>query len=239
MQFRLQAWIIANMRIRGGHDYYDSVLSLGIDPTITLLRGESKSLNVNKAGGSLLNRRLVLKPEWRNASNEPFSLGINSMAVAFCGKVYRGVLGLHSPDKNEGIWSADRARAFVSQQKSRTVEVETHWRDQKMTLEEYFTPYESSGDLRKYMIANKISILVEEQVFQHEERFFLVNPSTLKMIGFAKAVDPYTAFQELSMWIGGVLGGTSPEIVTIKDDKTLIEGHGFDNRFSFRGPRIS
>jgi hypothetical protein len=61
----------------------------------------------------------------------------------------------------------------------------------------------------------------------------------LKRLGFAKALDPYTAFQELSMWIGGVLGGTSPEIVTIKDDKTLIEGHGFDNRFSFRGPRIA
>ena len=89
------------------------------------------------------------------------------------------------------------------------------------------------------MIANKISILVEEHPNRHEESYFQVNPFTLKQLGFAKAVDPYTAFQELSMWIGGVLGGTSPEIVTIKDDKTLIEGHGFDNRFSFRGPRIA
>ena len=108
-----------------------------------------------------------------------------------------------------------------------------------MTLEEYFTPFEAPDALRNYMIANKISILVEEQPNRHEESYFQVNPFTLKQLGFAKALDPYSAFQELSMWIGGVLGGTSPEIVTIKDDKTLIEGHGFDNRFSFRGPRIA
>ena len=90
------------------------------------------------------------------------------------------------------------------------------------------------------MIANKVSILVEyPPKYHHEKSEFQVNPYTLKQLGFAKALDPYSAFQELSMWIGGVLGGTSPEIVTIKDDKTLIEGHGFDNRFSFRGPRIA
>jgi hypothetical protein len=90
------------------------------------------------------------------------------------------------------------------------------------------------------MIANKVSILVEESPkYTKDSRYFQVNPYTLKQLGFAKALDPYSAFQELSMWIGGVLGGTSPEIVTIKDDKTLIEGHGFDNRFSFRGPRIA
>jgi hypothetical protein len=226
------------LRLIGGHDYYDCVLAMGIDPTIMLVRGKSKTISVDKAGGSLLNRRLVLKPEWSTERNE---VRIHNIAVAFCGKVYRGIQGLHGFDKPEGIWSAYRAQSFVAQQKKRSVEVDTRWFDKrdKMTLEQWFTPYESSGDLREYMIANKISILVEEQVLQHEERYFSVNPFTLKKIGFAKAVDPYTAFQELSMWIGGVLGGTSPEIVTIKDDKTLIEGHGFDNQFSFRGPRLA
>jgi hypothetical protein len=36
-----------------------------------------------------------------------------------------------------------------------------------------------------------------------------------------------------------ILGGESPKTVKITDDKTLIEGHGFDNRFSFRGPRLA
>lgn len=226
------------MRICGGHDYYDCVLSTGIDPTIILVRGKSKSIDVDKAGGTLLSRYLTLRPEWSNLG-PGYAVGISPIAVAFCGKVYRGVLGLKSPEKNEGIWSAERARSFVAQEKNRSIEVKTNWHDAKMTLDEYFTPFEAPKLLRDYMIANKVSILLEKEANRREESYFEVNPYTLGMIGFAKALDPYTAFQELSMWIGGVLGGTSPEIVKITDNKTLIEGHGFDNRFSFRGPRIA
>jgi hypothetical protein len=226
------------LRIIGGKDYYDVALSMGIDPRIVLLRGKSKSIPVDKAGGSLLSRYLELNPQW---TNNTYGVGIKNVAVVFCGKVYRGALGLKSLEKPEGLWSADKARAFVAQEKNRKIEVDSRWYDRrnKMTLEEYFTPFEAPDTLRNYMIANKVSILVEEHPNRHEESYFQVNPFTLKQLGFAKALDPYSAFQELSMWIGGVLGGTSPEIVTIKDDKTLIEGHGFDNRFSFRGPRIA
>jgi hypothetical protein len=226
------------LKIIGGHDFYDVALSMGIDPRIVLLRGKSKSIGVKIAGGSLLDRYLELKPQ---VSYNTYGVGIKNVAVAFCGKVYRGVLGVKGLEKSEGIWSADKARSFVAQEKNRSIGVRTAgwWQRDAMTLEKYFTPFEAPDTLRNYMIANKISILVEEQPDRHEESYFQVNPFTLKQLGFAKAVDPYTAFQELSMWIGGVLGGTSPEIVTIKDDKTLIEGHGFDNRFSFRGPRIA
>jgi len=226
------------LKIIGGHDYYDVALSMGIDPRIVLLRGKSKSIGVKIAGGSLLDRYLELKPQ---VSYNTYGVGIKNVAVVFCNKVYRGVLGLRGLEKPEGIWSADKARAFVAQEKNRSIDVDSRWYDRrnKMTLEEYFTPFEAPDTLRNYMIANKVSILVEEQPDRHEESYFQVNPFTLSKIGFAKALDPYSAFQELSMWIGGVLGGTSPEIVTIKDDKTLIEGHGFDNRFSFRGPRIA
>jgi hypothetical protein len=224
------------MRIYGGHDYYDCALRMGIDPTITLMRGKSRSIDAKRAGGSLLARKLTLKPQ---CTYSTFGVGIQNIAVAFCGKVYRGAIGTPSVGKPEGLWSADRARTFVAQEKNRKIEVETHWRDEKMTLEQYFTPFDAPPVLWNYMIDNKISILVEEQTSRGEEPIFSVNPFTLKKLGFAKAVDPYTAFQELSMWIGGVLGGASPETVTIKDDKVLIENHGFDNRFSFRGPRIA
>jgi len=87
--------------------------------------------------------------------------------------------------------------------------------------------------LREYMIDHRISIMVEEDRPRESDRYYAINPDSLKRIGFAKALDPYTAFQELSMWIGGILGGTSPEIVRIIDDKVLIENHGYD-KHSFR-----
>jgi hypothetical protein len=168
---------------------------------------------------------------------------IQSVAVVFCDKVYRG--GIVSRLTGiEGIWSAAKAEAWLRdrqrKEKHLKLRITKPWSQRKeMTLEEYFTPFPATGDLREYMIANKVSILIEEIPDGHNERTFRVNPSDLKRLGFAKALDPYTAFQELSMWIGGVLGGTSPEIVVIKNDKVLLESHGFDNRFSFRGPRVS
>jgi hypothetical protein len=209
---------------------------MGIDPTITLVRGKSKSVPVDKAGGTVLSRKLEQKNRFHW-----MGVGVRSVAVVFCQKVYRGAL-VGGVKNDEGIWSADKMRAWAAQEKNREVVVETRWRDEKMTLEQYFTPFETSKALRDYMIANKVSILVEgwnKDYWRDNEHCFDVNPYTLKQLGFAKALDPYSAFQELSMWIGGVLGGTSPETVKIVDDKVLIENHGFDNRFSFRGPRIA
>jgi hypothetical protein len=226
------------MKIIGGHDYYDCALSLGIDPTIKLLRGKSKRVPVKEAGGSLLLRELEErggKPVYGAWTGSNFYC----VAVVFCNKVYRGVML-----KGKGVWSADKMREWARQVKGREVIVETRRQgllgDGKMTLDQWFTPFDTPKVLWDWMIANKVSILVEEPPkYREDEREFQVNPFTLKRLDFVRALDPYTAFQELSMWIGGVLGGTSPEIVTIKDDKTLIEGHGFDNRFSFRGPRIA
>lgn len=219
------------MKIYGGHDYYDCALSLGIDPTITLIRGKSKRVPVEKAGGSLLRRDLEDVRGGSSWSQKNF----RCIAVVFCNKIYRGVM-MNGWPRDTGVWSADKLREWARQEKGREVVVKSHWRDDHMTLDQWFTPFDTPKILWDWMIANKISILVEEPHCDPKE--FQVNPFTLKGLGFAKALDPYTAFQELSMWIGGVLGGTSPEIVTIKDDKTLIEGHGFDNVFSFRGPRI-
>ena len=246
------------MHIIGGKDYYDVALSMGIDPRIVLLRGKSKSIPVSATavrdsskqrhsseplegdGGSLLGRYLEIK-NLRYYGGSVAGTEFRSIAVVFCTKVYRGAL-INGHLRDEGIWSADKMRDWARKEKNREVVVRQNWRDEKMTLEQYFTPFDAPDALRNYMIANKISIMVEEEqkaMYAHQEKTFQVNPFTLSKIGFAKALDPYTAFQELSMWIGGVLGGTSPEIVTIKDDRVLIENHGFDNRFSFRGPRLA
>lgn len=218
------------MRIFGGHDYYDCGLSLGIDPTVVLFRGKSKSIPVEQAGGSLLSKFL----ETRTYSQQ---FHVRSVAVAFCGKIYRGAIaGLTGQD--EGFWSAARLSEQAGRVKNMEVILHEPWAERKKwTLEDYFTPTDASPALRDYMIRNKISILVEDNPDSKWGNEFKVNPFTLKQIGFAKAVDPYTAFQELSMWIGGVLGGVSPEIVTITDNKVLAENHGFD-KFSFRGPRL-
>ena len=234
------------MRIIGGKDYYDVGLSMGIDPMIVLLRGKSRSIPVREAGGTLLD----IKPTTRFCVRRGGVWSSNgesiiAVAVVLCDKVYRGVLAPEWKNEKgmtfEGIWSADKLRAWAKKTKTE-VRIDGPWElRKKLKFEDYFMPFTVSEKMRKYMVMNKVSILTEEEEngIMASDRAFSVNPSDLRRFGFAKAVDPYTAFQELSMWIGGVLGGTSPETVTIKDDRVLIENHGFDNRFSFRGPRLA
>jgi len=216
------------LRIYGGHDYYDCGLSLGIDPTIVLVREKTKSVLARDAGGSLLNPYLEL---------HPFTAGtIKNFAVVLCDKVYRGVeIGL------QYYWSAEKFRAALKNRRATVAMRPGYWSGKREPrLEEWFAPFRAPEALHTFMLMNKYSILIESfSLGDRDERRFRVNCCGLKQIGFAKAVDPYTAFQELSMWIGGVLGGTSPETVTIKDDRVLIENHGFDRVSSFRGPRIA
>lgn len=62
-------------------------------------------------------------------------------------------------------------------------------------------------------------------------RSFIINPN-LKELQFTKVFDAFTAFQEISMFLGGVLGAGEKEIVEI-EDKYKIGQHGFD-KWSFR-----
>lgn len=60
---------------------------------------------------------------------------------------------------------------------------------------------------------------------------FIINP-LLKEYEFFKVFDSFQAFQEISMFLSGVLGNKEKDIVQVAD-KYKIAGHGFD-KWSFR-----
>jgi hypothetical protein len=62
-------------------------------------------------------------------------------------------------------------------------------------------------------------------------RDYVLNP-VLKDLSFARKYDSFTAYQDLEMFISGVMGGNSPMMITI-EDKYRIQSHGFD-KYSFR-----
>ena len=68
-------------------------------------------------------------------------------------------------------------------------------------------------------------------------RRVVLNPC-LRMIEFYRCLDPYTAFQEISMFISGVMGGQAPPMIQVSDTVRL-EKHGFDRVTSFRNMRRS
>ena len=66
-----------------------------------------------------------------------------------------------------------------------------------------------------------------------DEHHWRVNDDTLKDVDFVKVMDPVRAFQEISMWIGGVLPRPGPPMVQITDPEVRLAKRGFD-RWSFR-----
>jgi hypothetical protein len=226
------------VRLYGGHDYYDCVLGYGADPTVVLVRK-------NEA----IDPELVSTPKYVNIELHDGNVrryygggsdNMQRLCVVFCDKLYYGVEIVH-----EGsvfyFWQADKLQAWVDAQKDITVKVSYyHWSDgkRKYTLQDYFEVRPASEELRNFMITNRYAIILKRQIRGDRFPECIMNPHGLKKYGFAKAIDPYTAYQELSMWVGGVLAGESPKMVKITDDKVLIENHGFDKVFSFRGPRL-
>ena len=61
---------------------------------------------------------------------------------------------------------------------------------------------------------------------------FIINPN-LSEYEFYTVFDSFQAFQEVQMFMGGVLGKGEKDIVEVAD-KYKIEQHGFDYKYSFR-----
>ena len=61
---------------------------------------------------------------------------------------------------------------------------------------------------------------------------FFINP-LLKDYQFYKVYDAVQTFQEIQMFISGVLGNKEKEIIEVAD-KYKITQHGFDKKWSFR-----
>lgn len=57
----------------------------------------------------------------------------------------------------------------------------------------------------------------------------------LKDVDFFRVFDPFTAFQELSMYYGGVLVHPNRPIPDVSDED-MVEVKGFDKKWSFRKP---
>lgn len=215
------------MKIYGGHDYYDGVMALGADPSIRLMRKNEEIPEVSIPGHILEMR----EDRWHNLRYS--SSILRHIRVVFGPKIYHGV-----EINNLHFWDAQKLNEWVNSQKGISIEVKRNWKQRKkIKLEEYFAVTDSPDVLRDFMIANRYAILLRIENYYGKSQV-LMNPYDLKKYDFQKALDPYTAYQELSMWVGGVLCGQSPSIVEITDDKTILEGHGFDDVFSFRGPRI-
>ena len=98
----------------------------------------------------------------------------------------------------------------------------------------FTTPFK----LEDFFIRYETPIFLFEQLgWSHthnsQNRWKLTTNICLKDFGFQKMVDPFTAFQEISMFFNSTLTNLKTPVMPVGDDKVLAASKGFD-KWSFR-----
>lgn len=255
------------MRIIRGHDYYDSALAYGRDDDIVFVREPKFIANrdtpffhwnmadmfvqsVSKWGGKHVTNEVVIKDgKYGPSKYKMFGVTVYLGTKRFCG------FRVDIKGTSHTFWSKDSLyhwAAEMGQEIHRPPK--TRWNAGAMTIDEYFTPRDTTQKELDWMIENKvvtalwsddvsdplfdISIIGgwrrEDHNYSYPWRCNAADPgNALKDYGVMKAMDAYSTMQELSMYVGGIMGGTPPHMVKITDDNTLVKKHGFD-KWSFR-----
>ncbi len=228
-------------------DYYDSSAGYGVDLTQVFLRNEERySLRMKEKppiavaiekSVNMVSDRLVL------LASERYEV----VHVGFCGKIYTGISG---PVFENGSVVKDHANMIVRRiyWKVDDIPLEELSKEGKVSLFHMYSLHRSGGrvktvkTLKEWFEMNK-NLLVQEDLelfTEHNLVVFSLIPSkeevivnsVLKECEFQTLKDPFTAFQDISMFVSGVLSGSGKEMIQLAD-RDRITAHGFDHK-SFR-----
>jgi hypothetical protein len=238
------------------HDYYDKALSYGIDPNVIYERKEEDITELVKKQYGCEDKIQKIHDDVFDFRIERINspeLKIEAKTIVlFCGKIYLCIkIGYKIEDYPCDRFVTEFIYTFDAFEKAITLY-------SKINLEHGITTGLFDGTKSKLItIARRFKMLFEKQgtvssiaaglhfeldtpiivfdydlIYTYSKKIKAYKNQCLKNMEFYKIVDPFTAFQELSMFIGGVMGGKSPSMIEVAD-KDRIAKHGFD-KFSFR-----
>lgn len=214
-------------------DYYDSIAySKGVDKTIVYNREvtvfKDYSLTRKKQWHEHLPYYSTRGVGFTNCKDDKV-LRVN--IVGFCGKlypmcVYNKRIDQYT-DKKTFIYDYDEIYNLFKN---------VHNKDNKSWIAEfdYLNKILNDKRIQNLFFEYKTPIFYINQDSGYYSRKYDLDINThLNDIDFVKVFDPYSAFQEIEMFISGVLGIDSQKTIEVSD-KSKIEGRGFDYKYSFR-----
>jgi len=245
------------MRIIGGHDYYDSALAYGQDADLVFVRAEKGFAPENTPLEASFLSKFVYKPGERYRYNpedvkyKGDEYRFYAVSVYVAAKHYGGIKVVKNPcgvdalsDEIHYFWHYDAFEAFVQ---SMGYEVYIPKKDWEGNLHApwsvWFEPRDTTEKEYEFIIKERIAVAVSCEMdtgryIRLTPGPWSVNGSNLRSVNFQKALDPYTCFQEISMFVGGVLPRNPNPMVEITDPKIKIAKHGFDE-WSFRKQKVA
>lgn len=221
------------------HDYYDSAIGFGgIDKSVVynrkqIIASESSDVVLKYLNVGSSKHFNIIPIKIRDNKNVEF---YKIYIIGFCGKLYMCIEIGYLDNKTEFIYDQDRIKTlfcddlFLMKNKTTT-----------SLIDELFKRIANYNDLtifRKYK-ASSFSISLcyynsRKYSFQNRNKSELIINPLLQKMKFQTIFEPFTAFQEIEMFLGGVIGSNENNIIEI-EDKYRIESHGFD-KWSFRNP---
>lgn len=229
------------MRIKSKfQDYYDGIQAYGHDKTLCYVRKKEDGIPFPAAYEEQFRELIHSCPTWATDMYDQISgaRNLEPFIVGFCGKFYLGA----RQNISTRAWSVAQHYAafydindiekFVKDIKSRDdrkAELKhldsnrySFLYDTQLTVRERFSKFFDTTipDDDQIFFDLKTPMFVAQKYPQRrcDDRTFeiVINPC-LKDYGFVKVYDPFTTFQEIDMYLGGVLGLNEPDMVNISD----------------------
>jgi hypothetical protein len=243
-------------------DYYDGAVGMGIDKTIVYERKLNAISTPTHIDDKLSDksdwRRHSFVSSYSSYHDIPNGhYNTYLIVIGFCGKLYPAIKTITEKILNHSDWDKtkivdimydhDEIKTFMDKHQHK----EYYWSKNTKTDAQKFDEYvQRLNEIDSAQWHREINSPIfvwgfppVDDTYLWECKYgiernkginFFVNP-ILKDYKFAKVFDPYTAFQEVQMYVSGVLGVNRDGTEFPATEKQKVAQHGMD-KWSFRKP---
>jgi len=237
-------------------DYYDCMQKYGQDESLTYIRSPEKFKYYQDKDFIPGTTDIKWGFGGVNYCNCDWAY-FNTIVIGFCGKVYPIVevnLTISYPYKTKYIVKTKDLDDFVVENLNKR-QIEKYFNNKKpkynygissgathKNINFFFEKFkERENDFESIFIAKRCPIFVgihsdPEHYIRGRKMPTITFNGMLNKYHFFRIVPTETAYQEIQMYLGGVLGVGNPSIPEVSNED-LIEAKGFDLKKSFRKPK--
>lgn len=225
------------------HDYYDGIMKQGVDKNIVYNRKLKEIELTSDKDLKYPFNSTIDYTSYRHHYKLPSYLNISMFNIIFCGRIYPGIRFSFGVGEYNNIYCYN-TREVINLIKNNNIDIRNVFNrlnfnrvyryfkrdkdplnDLKKECDYYFREFGSN----KYMsdlINDRIIVCLFER--RDLKCYHVINPKLMDY-QFYRIFDSYSAFQELSMYIGGVLPKETREPMEISD-RDMMAKKGFDER---------
>jgi len=201
------------------HDYYDSATTI-VDKSIVYQRTKKELQIKVKSNFPYLKRSYAIAP----------------FVIGFCGKLY---YGFEDSIEKKIMYNIESLYQHLENQKYDMDKFNRNEQDfwgiqfSKKNCEKFFNAEIPFPELEELFLKHKVPIFYWTNLkLDHN---CILNP-ILKDYNFQKVIDPYTAMQEIQMYVSNDLVETQDKMAKVSDKSKIVKA-GFDLKTSFRNTK--